>query len=32
MKTSEGSHLIICVENIDDEVKREREIAQAINT
>ena len=31
-KTSENSHLIICVENIDDEVKREREYTQALNT
>jgi diguanylate cyclase (GGDEF)-like protein len=31
-KTRENSHLIICVENIDDEVKREREFAKALST
>lgn len=30
--SSKKSHLIICVENIDDEVKREREYAKALNT
>ena len=31
-KISDGIHLIICVENIDDEVKKEVEMARALQT
>ncbi len=31
-KARDNTHLIICVENIDDEVRREQEIAQAIRS
>lgn len=31
-KSSDGGHFIICVENIDDEVQREKEVLRALNT
>ncbi|SKB84732.1 diguanylate cyclase (GGDEF) domain-containing protein [Lachnospiraceae bacterium] len=31
-KISDGLHLIICVENIDDEIKKENEIARALQS
>ena len=31
-KISDGNHLIICIENIDDEIKKEAEIARALQT